>query len=246
MKESRVIMPIIASDMVVSRGICIISEFMGFDGNLPHLFQTCGPYAISQLAIALDLWISGSRTKSSVVSATQLSLGSLVVGCLAPMVIDKNMDQIGAELQIRCASFGIFSTLAYSLVARQWPEEFDRAATIAQFRKVPIAEAYRHVCGEPIRQTAAKLAQGWNLTRELTIALAGPTGWDLTPTERVIISATQVATLAAQSCATSIEPWPYIAECDTVEEMALIQVFGMRAKHVSAALEKKLDLLRAA
>ena len=244
--DGRTVMPILASDMMVSRAVCMIAEFMGFDGNLPHLFQTCGAGAIAQLAIALDLWISGSKTKSSIISASQLSLGSLVVGCLSPLAIDQNMDMIDAELQVRCASFGVFSTLAYALVARQWPEEFDRAATIAQFRQIPIAEAYRHVCGEPIRQTASKLAQGWNLTRELTIALAGPTGYDLSASEKIIISATQVATLAAQSAAVSIEPWPYIAESDSIEEMALIQAMGMRAKRLAASLEKRMDMLRSA
>jgi hypothetical protein len=134
--DSRITLTVLASDLIVNRTLRTIVEFLGFESNLPHLLQAVGSDALSQLAIASDLWISGSRVKSKVVTGTQLSLGSLVICCLSPMALEQDITKIDAELQIRSASFGLFSTLSYSLVARQYPDEFDSAATIAQFRQL--------------------------------------------------------------------------------------------------------------
>ncbi len=244
--DGRSALTVIASDMMVSKAVCEISDFLGFEPNIPHLIQTCGSQAVSQLAIVLDLWISGSKTQSKVISSTQLSLGSLVVGCLAPMAIEQSIYDIRPELQMRCAALGICSTMVYSLIARQWPEDFDRAATIAQFRKVPIADAYRHVCGESIRATGAKLSDAWKLPRELRLALAGPAGSLLSIDERTIVTSIDIATQAAQSAGVSVEPWPHTVNVTSIEQMALIQAMGMRAKRVAASLEKKLERLRSA
>jgi hypothetical protein len=244
--DTRTALTVIASDMMVSRTLKTIVEFLGFESNLPHLVQIAGQDALTQLAIAADVWISGSRVKCKVVSASQLSLGSLVIGCLTPMALEQDLSQTDAQLQIRSASFGLFSTLAYSLVARQFPEEFESAASIAQFRQIPIASVYQHVTGRSIQQSAGFLANAWGLTRELTIALQGPEGFQLDRNERMIISATEIATMAAQSAAVSVEPWPFVAKSDSIEQIALIQAMGMRAKRVAAKLSEEIEVLRPA
>jgi hypothetical protein len=244
--DARTTLTVLASDLMVNRTLRTIVEFLGFESNLPHLLQMAGPGPLCQLAIASDLWISGSRVKSSVVSGTQLSLGSLVICCLSPMALEQDITQIDAQLQIRSASFGLFSTLSYSLVARQYPEEFDSAASIAQFRKIPIADAYEHVVGETIRSAAGRLANAWGLTRELTIALAGPKDFQLDKTERLIIGATEIATMAAQSAGVSVEPWPYVVKSESIEQIALIQAMGMRAKRVANKLSEEVEQLRPA
>jgi hypothetical protein len=52
--------------------------------------------------------------------------------------------------------------------------------------------------------------------------------------------------MAAQSAAVSVEPWPYIVNSNSIEQIALIQAMGMRAKRVSNALSQKLEALRSA
>lgn len=242
--DSRATLTVIASDMMVNRTVKMMCEFLGFESALPHMIQTVGPVALSQLAIASDLWISGSRVKCNVISSSQMSLGSLVIGCLTPLAVEQDITQTSAELQVRAASFGMFSSLAYSLVARQNPEQFDSVASVAQFRQIPLADAYQTVVGESIRDAAGRLAKAWGLTRELTIALQGPRDFALDRTEKLIIGATEIATLAAQSAGVSVEPWPYVVKSDSIEQIALIQAMGMRAKRVAKRLEEELDNLK--
>jgi hypothetical protein len=100
------------------------------------------------------------------------------------------------------------------------------------------------VVGESIRDAAGRLAQAWGLTRELSIALQGPGDFYLDPTERLIVDACEVATMAAQAAGVSVEPWPYIAKQDSIEQIALIQAMAMRAKRVAGRLEEELENLR--
>jgi hypothetical protein len=231
---------------MVSKTTCLIAEMLGFEPSLHHILQNSGPIALSQLAMAVDLWISGSRVQSKVISGSHMALGSLIIGCLAPMALEQCLNDTDAELQINTASFGLFSALAYPLVARMKPEEFDNAAEMAKFRQVPISSAYRHLTGQDIHVVAGSLAKAWALPRLLTIALQGPTDFTLTKTEKLIVGATETATLAAESVAVGIEPWPYIVKSDSIEQLALIQALGMRAKRVSMKLTEKLADIKTA
>ncbi|OWU64579.1 MAG: hypothetical protein CBB60_009085 [Armatimonadetes bacterium Cent15-Ar3] len=242
--DARTLLTVLASDVIVSRTTRIICEFLGFESNMPLIIQRAGPSALAQLAIASDLWISGSRAKSSVVSSAQMSLGCLVIGCMAPMALEQDLTLTDAELQLRAASFAMFSSLATALVARQYPEEFDAAAAVARMRQIPIDSAYQTVNGESIHDAAGRLASAWGLTRELSIALRGPRDFDLTDKERLIIGATEIATMAAQSAGVSVEPWPYIVPSESIEQIALIQAMGMRAKRVAGRLTEELEQLR--
>lgn len=245
-QDSRATLTILASDMLVGRVVGLVCEMIGFEGQLIHIIQQCGEKALSQLAIAADIWISGSTVKSTTISGSQMSLGSLVVAVLTPSAVEQDFTTVNSPLQVRSAAFGLFSSLAPSLVARQYPEEFENAASVAQFRQIPIADAYRNVVGRSIRDDAGRLASAWNLSRELSIALQGPRDFELTKEEKLIIGAAEVATMAAQSAAVSIEPWPYTVKTDKIEQIALIQAMGMRAKRVASMLETAIEQLRAA
>jgi hypothetical protein len=176
-----------------------------------------------------------------------MSNGSMVIALLTPSALEQDLNNVNASLQVRAAAFGLFSTMSYSLVARQYPEQFESAASVAQFRQIPISDAYLNVVGRSIQEDAGDLARAWNLSRELTIALQGPKDFDLSKDEKMIISATEVATMAAQSAAVSIEPWPYIVKTDKIEQIALIQAMGMRAKRISGNVAKFIpDLKNAA
>jgi hypothetical protein len=242
--DSRTTLTVIASDKMVYGTVRIMCEFLGFESSLPHMIQTAGVAPLSQLAIACDLWISGSRLQSKIVDSARMSLGALVIGCLTPLAVEQDLNEGTAATQIRAASFGLFSSLAYSLVARQDPEQFDSVASVAQMRQIPIAGAYQSVVGESIRDAAGRLAHAWGLTRELSIALQGPRDFYLDPTERLIVDACEVATMAAQAAGVSVEPWPYIAKQDSIEQIALIQAMAMRAKRVAGRLEEELENLR--
>ena len=244
--DARTLLTVLASDIIVSRTARTICEFLGFESNMPLIIQRAGPQALAQLAIASDLWISGSRVKCSIVSGAQMSLGCIVIGCLAPMALEQDLTLTDAELQLRAASFAMFSSLAAALVARQFPEQFEAAATVAKLRQIPIASAYQNVNGESIQSAAGRLASAWNLTRELTIALTGPQDFVLDKKERLIIGATEIATMAAQSAGVSVEPWPYIVPTESIEQIALIQAMGMRAKRVASRLTEELEQLRGA
>ena len=91
---------------------------------------------------------------------------------------------------------------------------------------------------------SGRLAKAWNLSRELTIALQGPKDFDLSREERLIVGAAEVATMAAQSAAVSIEPWAYVVKTDKIEQIALIQAMGMRAKRVQSQLESAVANLK--
>jgi hypothetical protein len=244
--DARTLLTVLASDVIVTKTTRTICEFLGFESNMPLIIQRAGSAALAQLAIAADLWISGSRVRSAVVSGSQMSLGCLVIGCLAPMALEQDLTLTDAELQIRAASFAMFSSLSVALVARQYPEEFDAAAAVARMRQIPIANAFQTVNGESIHAAAGRLASAWNLTRELTIALRGPQDFDLDAKERLIIGATEIATMAAQSAGVSVEPWPYLVPSDSIEQIALIQAMGMRAKRVAGRLTEELEQLRGA
>ena len=244
--DARTLLTVLASDIVVSRTARTICEFLGFESNMPLIIQRAGPAALAQLAIVSDLWISGSRTKSASVSSAQMSLGCLVIGCLAPMALEQDLTLTDAELQLRAASFAMFSSLSAALVARQYPEQFEAAASVAKLRQIPIANAFQTVNGESIHDAAGRLATAWKLTRELTIALRGPKDFDLSPKEKLIIGATEIATMAAQSAGVSVEPWPYIVPTESIEQIALIQAMGMRAKRVAIRLSDELEQLRGA
>jgi hypothetical protein len=168
----------------------------------------------------------------------------MIIAILTPSALEQDFSALNASLQVRAAAFGLFSTLSYSLVARQFPEQFENAASIAQFRQVPISDAYRNIVGRTIQEDAGKLASAWNLSRELTIALQGPKDFDLTREEKLIIGAVEIATIAAQGSALSIEPWPYIVKSDKIEQIALIQAMGMRARRIASQLEFKVPNLK--
>jgi len=243
-QDCRTTLTILASDMLVSRTVSMVCEMIGFEGPLIHIVQQCGARSLTQLAIASDLWISGSHVKSKTITGSQMSLGSMVIAVLTPSALEQDFTAVNSEMQIRSSAFALFSTMAYSLVARQNAEEFESAASIAQFRQIPIADAYKNVVGRTIREDAGHLARSWNLTRELTIALQGPMEFDLSREEKLIIGATEVATMAAQSAAVSIEPWPYMVKTDRIEQIALIQAMGMRAKRVSSLLDEAIVNLK--
>lgn len=243
-QDCRATLTVLASDMLVSRAVGMVCEMIGFEGQLIHIVQQCGARSLTQLAIACDLWISGSHVKSKTISGNHMSLGSMVIAVLTPSALEQDFTAVNSEMQVRASAFALFSTMAYSLVARQNTEEFESAASIAQFRQIPIADAYKNVVGRSIREDAGNLAKAWNLTRELTIALQGPRDFDLTREEKLIIGATEVATMAAQSAAVSIEPWPYTVKTDRIEQIALIQAMGMRAKRVAALLEEAIASLK--
>ncbi|MBI1333593.1 MAG: hypothetical protein JST12_10140 [Armatimonadetes bacterium] len=243
-QDSRSTLTVLASDLLVTKTVGMVCEMIGFEGQLIHIVQQCGARSLTQLAIACDLWISGSRVKSKTVSANHMSLGSMVIAVLTPSALEQDFTSVNSEMQVRASAFALFSTLAYSLVARQYSEEFENAASVAQFRQVPISDAYKNVVGRTIREDAGKLAKAWNLTRELTIALQGPKDFDLTKEEKLIIGATEVATMAAQSAAVSLEPWPYIVKTDRIEQIALIQAMGMRAKRVASLLDEAITNLK--
>jgi hypothetical protein len=78
----------------------------------------------------------------------------------------------------------------------------------------------------------------------LTIALAGPKDFELTPREKLVIGATEVATMGAQSAGVSVEPWPYVVKSSSIEQIALIQAMGMRAKRVAQKLSEEVEQLR--
>ena len=243
-QDCRGTLTVLASDMLVSRTVGMVCEMIGFEGQLIHIVQQCGQRSLAQLAIACDVWISGSNVSAKAISSGHMSLGSMVIAILAPSALEQDFTSVNSEIQVRSSAFALFSTMAYSLVARQNPEEFDSAVSIAQFRQVPIADAYKNVVGRTIQEDAGKLAKAWNLSRELTIALQGPKDFDLSREERLIIGATEVATMAAQSAAVSIEPWPYMVKTDRIEQIALIQAMGMRAKRVSNLLEDAIQDLK--
>jgi hypothetical protein len=243
-QDARSTLTVLASDLLVSKTVMMVCEMIGFEGPIIHIVQQCGPRSLTQLAIASDLWISGSRVKCKCISSTHMSLGSMVIAALTPSALEQDITEVNASLQVRSAAFGLFSTLAYSLVARQFPEQFESAASIAQFRQIPVSDAYQNVVGRSIQEDAGTLAKAWNLSRELTIALQGPRDFDLTKEEKLIIGATEVATMAAQSAAVSIEPWPYLIKSDRIEQIALIQAMGMRAKRIAAQLETKVPNLK--
>ncbi len=245
-QDTRSTLTVLASDLLVCRTVTMVCEMIGFEGPLIHIVQQSGPRSLTQLGIASDLWISGSRVKSKTISGTHMSLGSMVIAILTPSALEQNISEVDASMQVRSAAFGLFSTLSYSLVARQYPEQFESAATIAQFRQVPLADAYKNVVGRSIQEDAGALAKAWHLTRELTIALQGPKDFDLSREERLIIGATEVATMAAQSAGVSLEPWPYTVKTDKIEQIALIQAMGMRAKRVSTNLEAAIPNLKSA
>jgi hypothetical protein len=244
--DSRATLTVLASDLLVCRTVSMVCEMIGFEGPLIHIVQQCGPRPLIQLAIACDLWISGARVKSKTISGSHMSLGSMVIAILTPSALEQNITEVDASMQIRAAAFGLFSTLSHSLVARQYPEQFENAAAVAQFRQVPLADAYKNVVGHSIQEDAGLLAKAWHLTRELTLALQGPRDFELTREERLIIGASQVATMAAQSAGVSLEPWPYLVKTEKIEEIALIQVMGMRAKRVSAQLVESIANLNTA
>ena len=243
-QDIRATLTVLASDLLVSRTVTMVCEMIGFEGPLIHIVQQCGPRALHQLAIASDIWISGSRVKCKSISSSHMSLGSMVVAILTPSALEQDITSVNAALQVRAAAFGLFSSLSYSLVARQYPEQFENAASIAQFRQVPITDAYLNVVGRSIQEDAGRLAKAWNLSRELTIALQGPKDFDLSREERLIVGAAEVATMAAQSAAVSIEPWAYVVKTDKIEQIALIQAMGMRAKRVQSQLESAVANLK--
>lgn len=243
-QDPRATLTVLASDLLVTRTVSMVCEMIGFEGQLVHIIQQCGYRPLTQLAIACDLWISGSRISSKTISGSHMSLGGMVIAVLTPSAIEQDFTDVNSSIQVRSAAFALFSNLAYSLVARQYPEEFESAASIAQFRQIPISDAYRNTVGRSIREDAGNLARAWGLTRELTIALQGPKDFDLTKEEKLIIGATEVATMAAQSAAVSIEPWPYMVKTDKIEQIALIQAMGMRAKRVAALLDEAIANLK--
>lgn len=244
LQDPRATLTVLASDLLVSRTVNMVCEMIGFEGPIIHIVQQCGHRSLTQLAIASDLWISGSRVRAKTISSAHMSLGGMVIAVLTPSALEQDITSVNSSMQVRASAFALFSTLAYSLVARQYSEEFESAAAIAQFRKIPIADAYINVVGRSIREDAGKLAQAWNLTRELTIALQGPKDFDLSREEKLIIGAAEVATMAAQSAAVSIEPWPYMVKTDRIEQIALIQAMGMRAKRVSSLLDEAITNLK--
>lgn len=243
-QDTRSTLTVLSSDLLVARTVGMVCEMIGFEGPLIHVVQQCGSRSLTQLAIACDLWISGSRVKCKAISSSHMSAGSMVIAILTPSALEQDFSAMDASLQVRAAAFGLFSTLSYSLVARQFPEQFENAATVAQFRQVPINDAYKNVVGRTIQEDAGKLASAWNLSRELTIALQGPRDFDLTREEKLIVGAVEVATIAAQSSAVSIEPWPYIVKSERIEQIALIQAMGMRAKRIASQLEQKVPNLK--
>ncbi len=243
-KDARTTLTILASDLLVSKVVEMVCEMIGFEGQAIHIVQQCGPRALSQLAIASDVWISGSHVKTKTVSSTHMSLGSMVVSVLTPSALEQDFTSVNSALQVRASAFGLFSCLSHSLVARVFSEDYENAASIAQFRQIPIADAYRNVVGRTIREDAGKLADAWGLNRELSIALQGPKEFELTKEEKLIIGASEVATMAAQSAAVSIEPWPYTVKTDRIEQIALIQAMGMRAKRVASMLDSAINALR--
>ncbi|MEI8282952.1 MAG: HDOD domain-containing protein [Armatimonadota bacterium] len=246
LQDTRSTLTVLASDLLVSRTVSMVCEMIGFEGPLVTIVQQCGPRSLAQLAIASDLWISGSRVKCKTISSSHMSLGSMVTAILTPSALEQDINTVDSSLQVRACAFGLFSTLAYSLVARQLPQQFEDAAAIAQYRQIPLSDAYRNVVGCSIQEEAGRLAKAWNLSRELTIALQGPRDFDLTREERLIVGATEVATIAAQSAGVGIEPWPYTVKTDKIEQIALIQAMGMRARRVSGQLEGAVARLKAA
>ncbi|MER3496681.1 MAG: hypothetical protein C4320_07890, partial [Armatimonadota bacterium] len=166
---------------------------------------------LAHLGIALDLWASGTSQRCSAISATQMALGPLTVGCLAPLALNADLDEIGADRIVSTAAFALFGSLTCSLISRQDPVLFDRVAELARYRSVPLAEVYHHIAGESIHTAALRLADGWHLPRALALALAGPEGETLDEAERERITALTLATSAARACAASVEPWPYVA-----------------------------------
>lgn len=238
--DGRAVLTILMSDVVVSKTVQVIASTLGFEPNLALLMQRAGTRTIAALGIATDLWASGSSTRSSTISASHMSLGPLVVGCLAPLALTNDLADASAELQLRTAAFALFGSLALSLMARQEPDLFERVAEVARYRSVPLGDVYRHVAGETVHEAAHRLAQGWDLPRELSIALSGPGEKALAPHERAMVAALDLATTAAQAAAVSVEPWPYVGAPESIEGFAVVQALSLRARRIAAKLQEAL------
>ncbi|RYG88785.1 hypothetical protein EON77_00170 [bacterium] len=234
---------ILASDVVVARTLQIVASTLGFEPNLALLIQRSGVHTVASLGIAIDLWASGSSTRTTAISTSQMALGPLVVGCLAPLALTDDLASPDASLQLGTAAFALVASLALSLVARQEPALFERVAELARYRSRPLGDVFLEVAGESVHTAANRLAQGWDLPRELAIALSGPADARLTPAERAMVAALDVATAAARAAAVSVEPWPYVGATGTIEGYAVIQALSLRARRIATRLAESLPEL---
>ena len=238
--DGRAVLTILMSDVVVSQTLQVVSTTLGFEPNLTLLMQRVGTRTLAAMGIAIDLWASGSSTRSTTISASHMALGPLVVSCLAPLALTQDLEEASQELQLRTAAFALFGSLALSLMARQEPDLFERVAEVARYRGLPLCEVYRLVSGESVNVAASRLAQGWDLPRELSIALSGPGDATLAPHEKAMVSALDLATTAAQAAAVSLEPWPYICASGSIVDFAVVQALSMRARRIASKLQESL------
>lgn len=244
--DGRSVLTILASDIVVARTLATVASTLGFEPNLALLTQRAGARAVASLGIAADLWVSGASARSETIAASHLALGPLVVGCLAPLALTEDLTACDAPRQIAAAAFALFGSLAPSLIARQDPELFERVAQLARYRAVPLGDVYLHVAGESVHAAAHRLAEGWGLPRELSLALGGPEGETLTREERAMVAALDLATVAARQAAVSVEPWPYVGSSDSVGDFALVQALSLRARRIATRLQETLPETRTA
>ncbi|RYG85518.1 hypothetical protein EON77_05425 [bacterium] len=241
--DGRLVLTILASDVVVARTLQIVATTLGFEPNLALLIQRGGTRTIASLGIAIDLWASGSATRSSTISSMHLALGPLVVGCLAPLALTHDLASADASLQLGTAAFALMATLSYSLVARQEPDLCERVAELARYQCRPLGDVFPEVAGVSVHAAAHRLAHGWDLPRELSIALSGPQEAPLLPTERAMVAALDVATSAARAAAVSVEPWPYVGAASSIEGYALLQALSLRARRIATKLGEALPEL---
>ncbi len=244
--DGRAVLTIIASDVVVSRTVLTLAATLGYEQNLALLMQRAGAKAVAQLGIAVDIWASGTSVRSETISQTHMALGPLVVGCLAPLALTHDLSECDAPRQIAAAGFALFGSLACALMARQEPDLFERVAQLARYRSVPLGDVYLRVAGETVHAAAHRLAEGWGLPRELSIALGGPEGETLTGEERALVAALDLATVAARQAAVSVEPWPYVGASDSIEDFALTQALALRARRIATRLQEALPGMKSA
>ena len=242
--DGRSVLTILASDVVVARTMGVIAATLGFETNLALLTQRAGAKAVAQLGIAVDLWVSGASVRSETISGAHLALGPLVIGCLTPLALTHDLTVCDAPRQIAAAGFALFGSLACALMARQDPERFERVAQLAHYRGVPLGDVYLHVSGETVHTAAHRLAEGWGLPRELSLALGGPEGEALSAEERAMVAALDLATVAARQAAVALEPWPYVGASDSIEDFALTQALSLRARRIATRLQEALPETR--